>query len=314
MYYIGIDLGGTNVAAGLVDDKGVLLSQGSVPCPRGAEAIADAIAEAARLVAGKAGVPMAEVASVGLAVPGTFDPNTGMIFRCVNLGLENVPLGPMLRDRLGLPVVLENDANAAALGEFVAGAGKGYSSLVAVTLGTGIGGGAVLDGKLFTGFNGAALEIGHTVIRRNGRQCNCGRRGCWETYASATGLIRSTWEAMTSYPACGLWRFASSPEEVTGKTPFDAAKAGDSVAQAVVDEYITDLACGIANIINTLQPEVLCVSGGVSKQGESLLEPVRAILDREEIARNMARRTKVCLAQLGSEAGTVGAAMVPLYR
>lgn len=314
MNYIGIDLGGTNVAAGLVDGKGELLAQGSLPCPRGADAIADALAEVSRLVVGKAGAAMEDVASLGLAVPGTFDPNTGMIFRCVNLGLENVPLGPMLRDRLGLPVALENDANAAALGEFVAGAGKGYNSLVAVTLGTGIGGGAVLDGKLFTGFNGAALEIGHTVIRRNGRRCNCGRRGCWETYASATGLIRSTWEAMTSYPDSKLWSLASAPDEVTGKTPFDAAQAGDSVAQAVVDEYVNDLACGMVNLINTLQPEVLCVSGGVSKQGEALLEPVRAILDREEIARNMTRRTKVCLAQLGSEAGTVGAALVPLYR
>ena len=314
MYYIGIDLGGTNVAAGITDEKGVLLAQGSVPCPRGDEAIADAIAEAARLVVGQAGAALSGVASMGLAVPGTFDPDAGMVFRAVNLGLENVPLGPMLRERLGIPVVLENDANAAALGEFVAGAGQGYRSLVAVTLGTGIGGGAVLEGKLYTGFNSAALEVGHTVIRRDGRQCNCGRKGCWETYASATGLIRSTREAMTAHPESLLWKLAPTLEDVNGKTPFDAAQAGDSVARAVVNEYVEDLACGITNLINLLQPEVLCVSGGVSKQGEALLAPVRAILDREEMTRSAVRRTKVCLAQLGSEAGTVGAAMVPLYR
>ena len=314
MYYIGIDLGGTNVAAGITDEKGVLLAQGSVPCPRGDEAIADAIAEAARLVVGQAGAALSGVASMGLAVPGTFDPDAGMVFRAVNLGLENVPLGPMLRERLGIPVVLENDANAAALGEFVAVAGKGYRSLVAVTLGTGIGGGAVLEGKLYTGFNSAALEVGHTVIRRDGRQCNCGRKGCWETYASATGLIRSTREAMTAHPESLLWKLAPTLEDVNGKTPFDAAQAGDSVARAVVNEYVEDLACGITNLINLLQPEVLCVSGGVSKQGEALLAPVRAILDREEMTRSAVRRTKVCLAQLGSEAGTVGAAMVPLYR
>ena len=314
MYYIGIDLGGTNVAAGITDEKGVLLAQGSVPCPRGDEAIADAIAEAARLVVGQAGVALSGVASMGLAAPGTFDPDTGTVLRAVNLGMENVPLGPMLKERLGVPVMLENDANAAALGEFVSGAGKGYRSLVAITLGTGIGAGAVLDGKLYTGFNYGALEVGHTVIRRGGRQCNCGRRGCWETYASATGLIRSTREAMEAHPESLLWKLAPTLENVEGKTPFDAAQAGDPAARAVVNEYVEDLACGITNLINILQPEVLCVSGGVSKQGEALLAPVRAILDREELTRSAARRTKVCLAQLGSEAGTVGAAMVPLYR
>ena len=314
MYYIGIDLGGTNVAAGLTDEKGTLLAQGSVPCPRGAEEIANAVEEVSRLVARNAGVALSNVASMGLAVPGTFDPDTGMVYRCVNLGMENVPFAAMIKDRLGIPVVLENDANAAALGEFVSGAGREYNSLVAVTLGTGIGGGAVFNGKLFTGFNYAAMEVGHTVIRRGGRQCNCGRKGCWETYASATGLIKSTREAMTEHPESALWKYASALEDVNGKTVFDAAQAGDPVAQGVVNEYVEDLACGLINLINTFQPEVLCISGGISKQGEALLAPVRAILDREEMTRASARRTKVCLAQLGSEAGTVGAALVPLYR
>lgn len=314
MYYIGIDLGGTNVAAGMVDETGKLLGQASVLCPRGAEKIADAIAQAARMAAEQAGVEVAQARSVGLASPGTIDPEQGVVHHAFNLGLEETPLGDMVTRRLGLPAVLENDANAAALGEYVAGAGQGCRSLVAVTLGTGVGSGAVLDGKLYTGFNYAGMEAGHTVIRRGGRPCTCGRKGCWEAYASATGLIRSTREAMEAHRESALWQIAPTLEEVNGKTPFDAAQAGDAVAQAVLDEYAEDLGCGLANLINILQPEVLCLGGGICKQGENLLRPVRAVLSREEFTRDSARRTRVCVAQLGNDAGIIGAAMVPLYR
>lgn len=314
MYYIGIDLGGTNVAAGLVDEKGALLGKASVPTPHGAEPVADAIASAARLAAGNAGVELDRVKSVGLTAPGIIDPEKGIVFRAVNMGLENVPLVELVSRRLGLPGVLENDANAAALGEYVAGAGRGCASLLAITLGTGVGAGAVLDGKLYTGFNYTALEAGHTVIRRGGRLCNCGRRGCWETYASATGLIRSTREAMEAHPDSALWRLAPTLEEVNGKTPFDAADTGDPAAQKVVQEYIEDLACGLVNLINILQPQVVCVSGGVARQGERLLAPVREIVDREEHNRSGKNRVKLRIAQLGDDAGVVGAALVPVYR
>lgn len=314
MYYIGIDLGGTNVAAGLVDGEGRLLGRASVPTPHGAEPVADAIASAARLAAGNAGVELDRVKSVGLTAPGIIDPEKGIVFRAVNMGLENVPLVELVSRRLGLPGVLENDANAAALGEYVAGAGRDCASLLAITLGTGVGAGAVLDGKLYTGFNYTALEAGHTVIRRGGRLCNCGRRGCWETYASATGLIRSTREAMEAHPDSALWRLAPTLEEVNGKTPFDAADTGDPAAQKVVQEYIEDLACGLVNLINILQPQVVCVSGGVARQGERLLAPVREIVDREEHNRGGKNRVKLRIAQLGDDAGVVGAALVPMYR
>ena len=172
----------------------------------------------------------------------------------------------------------------------------------------GVGGGAVLDGKLYTGFNYAGMEAGHMVIHQGGRQCTCGRKGCWEAYASATGLIRSTREAMEAHPDSALWAYAPTPEAVNGKTAFDAAQAGDAAARAVVEGYVADLACGILNLINLFQPETLCVAGGVSKQGENLLGPVRKILDAEEFTRDSARRTRLCLAQLGSEAGVIGAA------
>ncbi len=314
MYYVGIDLGGTNVAAGIVDGEGRLLAKASVLCPRGAEPIADAIAQAARLAAEKAGVEVSQARSIGLASPGTIDPEGGVVFHAYNLELDHAPLADLVSRRLGLPTLLENDANAAALGEFVAGAGMGRKSLVAVTLGTGVGSGAVLEGKLYTGFNYSGMEAGHTVIHRGGRACTCGRKGCWEAYASATGLIRSTREAMEANPHSGLWRLAPTLDQVNGKTPFDAAQAGDNLAQAVLDEYIEDLACGLANLINLLQPEVLCIGGGICAQGENLLAPLRSALDREEFTHDSSRRTKLCVAQLGNDAGIIGGAMVPLYR
>jgi len=315
MYYIGIDLGGTNVAAGIVEEDGKLLGKASVPCPRGGEAVADAIAQAARLAAGNAGVSVEGAKGVGLASPGSIDPETGTVLHAYNLELDHVPLAGMISERLGgLPTLLENDANAAALGEFIAGAGRGKGSLVAVTLGTGVGSGAVLGGKLYTGFNYAGMESGHIVIRRGGRQCTCGRKGCWEAYASATGLIRSTREARSAHPESLLWELAPTEEMVNGKTPFDAAQAGDKTAQAVVDEYIEDLACGLANLINILQPEVLCIGGGVSKQGEALLKPLRSALDREEFTKDSPRRCQVRVAELGNDAGIIGGALVGLYR
>lgn len=314
-YYIGIDLGGTNVAAGMVQENGALLGKASVPCPRGGEAVADAIAQAARIAAEAAGVSLEGSKGVGLASPGSIDPEKGEVGHAFNLGLDHVPLAGMVSERLGgLPTLLENDANAAALGEYIAGAGRGKESLVAVTLGTGVGSGAVLGGKLYTGFNYAGMEAGHTVIRRGGRSCTCGRKGCWEAYASATGLIRSTREAMEAHPESKLWQFAPTLEAVNGKTPFDAAQAGDRTAQAVVDEYIEDLACGLANLINILQPEVVCLGGGVSRQGEALLVPLRAALEREEFTRDAPRRCQVMEAQLGNDAGIIGGALVGLYR
>ena len=314
-YYIGIDLGGTNVAAGIVQEDGTLVAKSSVPCPRGGEPVADAIALSARQAAGAAGVTVEGAAGMGLASPGSIDPEQGVVGHAFNLGLDHVPLAQMVSQRLsGVTTVLENDANAAALGEFVAGAGRGYDSLVAVTLGTGVGSGAVLGGKLYTGFNYAGMEAGHTVIRRGGRACTCGRKGCWEAYASATGLITSTREAMAAHPDSALWKLAPTLEAVNGKTVFDAAQAGDAVAQAVVDEYVEDLACGLANLINILQPQVLCIGGGISGQGEALLAPVRRVLEREEFTRDAPRRCKVLPARLGNDAGIIGAALVGLYR
>ena len=197
MHYLGIDLGGTNVAAAVVDGEGTILGKVSLPTPRtGAEAVADQMAAAARAAVEQAGITLEQVESVGIGSPGTIEPAEGLIKFWSNLDFENVPLTALMAERLNKPIYLENDANAAALGEYAAGAGKGSQSMVAITLGTGVGGGAVLGGKLYTGFNYAGMEVGHFVIEHNGRPCTCGRKGCFEAYCSATALIKRTREVM----------------------------------------------------------------------------------------------------------------------
>ena len=315
MHYLGIDLGGTNVAAAVVDKDGSILGKASLPTPRtGAEAVADQMAAAAAAAVEKAGISMEQVESVGIGSPGTIEPQHGLIKFWSNLDFEDVPLVALMEERLSKPIYLENDANAAALGEYAAGAGKGSQSMVAITLGTGVGGGAILNGKLYTGFNYAGMEVGHFVIEHGGRLCTCGRRGCFEAYCSATALIKRTREVMEEDPNSLLWKLAGSPEEVNGRTPFDAAAQGDAAAGRVIDEYVDYLGCGIASLVNLFQPEVVCIGGGPSAQGETLMAPVRYILNREDYARNNLHRTRLVRASLGNDAGIIGAALLPLFR
>ena len=315
MHYLGIDLGGTNVAAAVVDGEGTILGKVSLPTPRtGAEAVADQMAAAARAAVEQAGITLEQVESVGIGSPGTIEPAEGLIKFWSNLDFENVPLTALMAERLNKPIYLENDANAAALGEYAAGAGKGSQSMVAITLGTGVGGGAVLGGKLYTGFNYAGMEVGHFVIEHNGRPCTCGRKGCFEAYCSATALIKRTREVMEENRDSLLWQLAGSLDKVNGRTPFDAAAQGDAAAGKVIDEYVDYLGCGVASLVNIFQPEVVCIGGGPSAQGETLMAPVRYILNREDYARNSVHRTRLVRAALGNDAGIIGAALLPLFR
>ena len=305
----------TNVAAAVVDREGTILGKVSLPTPRtGAEAVADQMAAAARAAAEKAGVSLEQVESVGIGSPGTIEPEQGLIRFWSNLNFVDVPLGGLMEARLHKKIYLENDANAAALGEYAAGAGKGSQSMVAITLGTGVGGGAVLNGKLYTGFNYAGMEVGHFVIEYGGRLCTCGRKGCFEAYCSATALIKRTREVMEEHPDSLLWQLAGSLEGVNGRTPFDAAARGDAAAGKVIDEYVNYLGCGVASLVNIFQPEVFCIGGGPSAQGETLMAPVRYILNREDYARNSVHRTRLVQAALGNDAGIIGAALLPLFR
>lgn len=316
VYYLGVDLGGTNIACGVVNRQGEILGRASVKTglPATGEEIALRIANCCRMAMEHADCTEAQVESVGIGTPGIANSNSGQVEYSCNLGFRNTPLADMVSEQLGKPVYLENDANAAALGEFVAGSGRGSQSLVAITLGTGVGGGVVMNGRLLTGFNFAGAEIGHFVMVLGGEPCSCGRRGCFEAYSSATALIRQTCRAMEQHPESKMWTIAPTLDRVEGKTAFDAMELGDPVAEQVVEQYCAYLACGLTSIVNIFQPEVLCVGGGICNQGETLLRPVREIFDREDYARDCTRRTRIVRAELGNDAGVIGAALLPLYR
>ncbi len=313
MYRLGIDLGGTNIATGVVDENCKIIGVGKVKtnAPRPANEIIDDMAKSALLAVKDAGITMDEVQSIGVGTPGSVDYKTGTVIYANNLGFFNVPLAEELKKRLNKEVFVENDANAAAYGEYVAGAGKGTESFVAITLGTGVGGGVIIDGKIFGGSNGAGAELGHTVIQMNGVPCSCGRNGCFEAYASATALIRQTKQAMTRYPKSKMWELCKNDiENASGRTAFDAMRMGDEAGKSVVDEYIKYVAIGVANMVNIFQPDVLCIGGGISNEGETLMKPIRDIVSGENYARDMEKATLIKAASLGNDAGIIGAALL----
>ncbi|NMP38352.1 MAG: ROK family protein [Clostridiales bacterium] len=313
MYRVGVDLGGTNIAVGVVDENNKIIGRGKVKTalPRPAAAIFDDIKLAVDQAIEDAKISMDEVVSVGVGTPGSVNKNNGYIEFANNLEFENVPAKEMLEQRIGKTVYLDNDANCAALGEAVGGCGNGVKNFVAITLGTGVGSGIIVDGKLVNGVNFAAGEMGHMVICVDGEQCNCGRRGCWERYASATALIAQTKDAMRHDHDSKMWELVhDNIDSVSGRTAFDAMRLGDATGKAVVDRYIYYVACGIINIINALQPDIICVGGGVGHEGETILAPLRRHVERERYSIYAKNQTKLCSAQLGNDAGIIGAALL----
>ncbi len=310
MYNIGIDLGGTNIKVGVVDENYNIVGKSNIKTnlPRPSEEIAESIVEGVRLACADAGISVSDVNSIGIGTPGVANRNTGVVLYSCNLGFNNFELGKVLGEKLGTQIFVENDANAAAFGEVVNGAGKGYKNVVVVTLGTGVGGGIIIDGKIYTGFNFCGGELGHTVIEYNGRQCGCGRKGCFEAYSSATALINMTKEAMEANRDSEMWKIAGSIENVDGKTAFDGMRAGDKAAIDVVDMYINYLGCGLVNIVNTFQPELLLIGGGICKEGENLTKPLNEYIERESYCIDPNRSTKLDIAKLGNDAGIIGAA------
>lgn len=310
MYNIGIDLGGTNIKVGVVDKDYSIIGRSSIKTnlPRTAEEIADSIKEAVLLACDDAKVSLSDIESIGIGTPGAANRKTGVVLYSNNLGFDHTPLGKMLEERLGKEIFLENDANAAAFGEALAGAGKGFKDVVVITLGTGVGGGIIVGGKIYTGFNYCGAELGHTVVQYGGRPCSCGRKGCFESYASATALIKSTKEAMEDDKSSKMWELAGSIENVDGKTAFDGMRAGDKTAKAVVDEYIEYLGCGLTNMVNIFQPEMLLIGGGICKEGEYLTKPLEEFIARESYCIDPGNSTRLAIASLGNDAGIIGAA------
>ena len=317
MYRIGIDLGGTNIAAGIVDKDLNLLYIASVPtgAERGGEAIMDDMAELCRKLCADHDIALSEIESIGIASPGIANHDTGVVEYANNLPFRKFPIAQMLRERLGIERVrLENDANAAAWGEAVAGAAKGTTNSIMITLGTGVGGGIIIDNKVYSGFNYAGAELGHIVIEVNGAQCSCGRKGCWEAYSSATGLIRMTKEKIEECEREGrptlMKKIAEEKGKVSGRTAFDAKRAGDEAAAEVVDKYVLYLAEGLSNIVNIFQPEVVSLGGGVSNEGDYLLDLLMPRIRERVYGGNIVLATKICVAKLGNNAGIIGAAML----
>ena len=315
MYSIGVDLGGTNIAIGIVDQNGSILKKGKVPTRKerhSDEIVRDMGALCASLVE-EAGLSFDDITYVGIAAPGSVDPVNGVVKYANNINMLHYPIAQRLMSHIPVKkVYLENDANAAALAEAKAGAGKGFDDVIMITLGTGVGGGIVIGGKLYSGFNYAGAELGHIVIEHNGRPCTCGRRGCWEAYSSATALINFTKEKMAQTKDTVMWQMCDNAEgKVSGRTAFKAAREGDQAGLEVVNTYIDYLACGITNMINIFQPQVLCIGGGVCGEGDYLLDPLKEIVDRDQYGTNAHDdKTVIKIAELGNDAGIIGAALL----
>lgn len=313
MYTIGIDLGGTNIVASVVDDYNIIgTSKTPTNSPRSADEIFDDIADVCEEAVKTAGLTMEDIDSVGMGTPGTVNQD-GIIEFANNLAFNNVPARTMLAKRINKPeekVFIENDANCAALGEAYAGCGNGAKDFVAVTLGTGVGSGVIIGGKIVNGVNYAGGECGHMVIVVDGEQCSCGRKGCWEAYASATALIRQTKKAMEEYPDSLMHKLAKEEGKVSGRTAFDAMRLGDIAGIKVVDDYIKYVACGLINIVNALQPEIICIGGGICNEGETLMKPLRRFVQSERYSIHSKIQTKIVKAELGNDAGVIGAALL----
>lgn len=312
MLYLGIDLGGTNIAVGLVDEKGAVLQNASTPTLSGRpiEEVVDDMARLCRDVTKKANVTIDDVKAVGIGTPGTVDHEKGSVVYSNNIKMKDAYLCDMLKERLNKPVGIENDANAAAMGEYIVN-GNGAKSFVFITLGTGVGGGVIIDGELYRGFNGAGAELGHIITQIDGVQCTCGNKGCWETYASVTALIRQTKEAMENNPASMMHEWCKKNGNVSGRTAFDCAKKGDAAAKKVVDQYIKYIGAGLISILNIFQPEVILIGGGISKEGDYLLNPLKEYVFEGDYNKYMPK-TQIKTASLFNDAGIIGAAMSAL--
>ena len=312
MYYIGIDVGGTNLVAGLVNEAGRILDKVNHPVDKAmsAEELCLDLARMSKKLCEMGSVDFSQIEAVGVGLPGLVDNGAGAVVQTVNMAFDNTPLREIFQREWDVPVFLGNDANCAAAGEYWAGAAKGCDPAVVVTLGTGIGGGMVANGKVFTGFANSGMEVGHMIVHPNGVLCSCGNRGCWEQYGSATALIRLTQLEMERDRDSAMWELCEGDRfKAQGRTPFAAARQGDPAAKRVLAAYLQGLSVGIINLVNILQPEIICLGGGVSgAEDDLLLEPLRELVIQGTFDKN--NPTRLERASLGNDAGVVGAALL----
>ena len=307
-FYVGIDLGGTFIKGGIVDGNGNVLVSDKTPTEseKGADGVAQNIANLALALMEKCNLTTADVVGIGMGVPGMIDSKAGNVIYSNNLNWTDFRIGEKVQTLTGMNVKIANDANVAALGEVKFGAAKNCENVIMITLGTGVGGGIVAEGRLIEGNKSAGAELGHMVIVTDGERCTCGRRGCLEAYASATALIRDTKVAMELHKDSKMWEVGGL-DKVDGKTAFDYM-AVDCYAKEVVDNYVKYLSMGLTNFANIFRPEAILLGGGVCAQGDNLVKPLQALLDRDIFAGNMGPQVKILTAQLGNSAGLLGAA------
>lgn len=307
--YIGIDLGGTNIAGGVLDEKCKILKKLSVPTNAGRsfEKIISDMADLINRLIKDSGLSLSDIKAIGVGTPGALDHSAGIVLNAGNLGWKNADLRGELKKYFDLPISIENDANAAAYGEYAV-RGEDIDNMIFVTLGTGVGGGIIIDKKIYRGFNGAGAEIGHITLVHGGVRCSCGKAGCWEAYASVSALIGQTEDAIKAHPDSLMAKLYKDTGVIDGKTSFTAAKAGDPAAANVVSTYIDYVADGICSLVNIFEPEVLLIGGGISKEGSYLLDPIIEYCEKNYFCKNI-RQTKLAIASLGGDAGIVGAAM-----
>lgn len=309
-YYVGIDFGGMSAKAGLFDKNSKMLAKDTVKTSKDDNYVTT-VAKMAQLVkklCEENDVPIKSVRRIGLASPGVIDSKEGVVVRWGNYNWSDKPLARDMSEAVGAEVRVVNDANAAAYGEAIYGAAKAYKNSIFITLGTGIGSGIIIDGKLFEGVRGAGAEAGHMVIQVGGVPCGCGRKGCFEQYASASALIRDTKRAMFENKESIMWRMTDGdPENVDGKTAFAASREGDAAAQTVVKNYIVYLGEGILNLVSIFRPEAVILGGGVCNEGEYLLAPLRKyVAERLYVGCDKVPLT-LNRAALGNDAGIYGA-------
>ena len=310
-YRVGIDLGGTNIKAGIVNEDQQIVRESSIPTlvERGALSIMEDMAALVERLLAEEGLTKEHVAGIGIGSPGMIDAASGTVVYSNNFDWENVPLGAYLEERLGLPVRVSNDANCAALGEVKAGAAKDCRNCVMITLGTGVGGGVVMEGRIFEGGHAGGAELGHTTLIAGGEPCTCGRNGCFEAYASATALIRDTKRAAQANEKSMIWRLCDGDlEKIDGKTVFDAMQTGDETARRVVKQYLTYLGEGIVNMVNIFRPDKVLLSGGVCNQGKNLTVPLQEYVQKNSFAKEKGYVPEIAIATLGNLAGILGAA------
>jgi glucokinase len=312
-YYLGLDVGGTNLVAGVVDEDYRIISKERfvTNANRSIDEITFDMAEVSRQAVRSAGLALGDMSSWGIGMPSCINPKTNLLVHSNNFGWKNVPVYDYLSKHITLPTYVANDANCAVYGEVLAGVAKNYTDAIMLTLGTGVGGGIVINKKIYSGYDTMGAELGHTKLVYDGVRCTCGQKGCLESYCSSTALIRQAKEEVEKAPMSRILELCQGDRNrINGLVVFEAAKEGDALAVRLVDDYIGHLAAGISTFITIFRPQVIILGGGISHAGDFLLKPLNEKLYTSTFAADIIGIPPVVGAELGNDAGVIGAALL----